>query len=312
MKKIKQKLNHIAIVSASLLWSIDGILRRSLYALPPAVVVMWEHILGIFVLLPLVLKRKSELKNMTKKEWIAISLVGLFSGALGTIFYTAALGKVQYIQFSVVVLLQQLQPIWAISTAALLLKERLSKRFIFFAAIAIIGSYFVTFKDLKVNMTPGNETLIAALLALSAGVVWAVSTSLSKIVLKKISFILATFLRFVMAAIFALIFIIGFGQTTSITQVSVDQWQALLVIVFSSGLVALLIYYYGLRQVHARTSAILELTWPISAVFIDLFYYKSAMTVTQLIAIVVVLFSMYQIANTKHSAERFMDELDKA
>jgi drug/metabolite transporter (DMT)-like permease len=52
----------------------------------------------------------------------------LFSGALGTIFYTAALGKVQYVQFSVVVLLQQLQPIWAILMASFLLKEKIEKK----------------------------------------------------------------------------------------------------------------------------------------------------------------------------------------
>jgi len=61
---------------------------------------------------------------MSKKEWLAIALVSLFSGALGTIFYTSALGKVNYIQFSVVVLLQQLQPIWAILAAYFLLKEK--------------------------------------------------------------------------------------------------------------------------------------------------------------------------------------------
>src|SRR5947207_14411399 len=110
---------------------------------------------------------------MTIKEWIAITIVALFSGALGTILYTAALQQIQYIQYSVVVLLQQqLQPIWAILTAAILLKEKLTKRFALWAAIALVGAYFITFKDLQVNFATGSGTLTAALLATGAGFMW--------------------------------------------------------------------------------------------------------------------------------------------
>ena len=86
MQKIKQ-FGQVFIVIAALLWSADGILRRSLYSLPPAVVVFYEHVLGAIVLLPFMISKRSEIAKMTRKEWIAIALVGLFSGALGTIFY---------------------------------------------------------------------------------------------------------------------------------------------------------------------------------------------------------------------------------
>src|SRR3989338_3211348 len=125
MKKIFTA-GWLFIIIAALLWSFDGILRRSLYSLPPAIIVFYEHVLGAVILTPILLKYLKEFKDLKRKEWFSIILVSLFSGALGTIFYTRALGLVQYIQFSVVVLLQQLQPIWAILTAAIILKEKIT------------------------------------------------------------------------------------------------------------------------------------------------------------------------------------------
>src|SRR5258708_4333331 len=130
MKKLLA-FGPLFVIIAALLWSFDGILRIKLYTLPPAVIVFYEHFLGAVVLLFFAFKWFPDVKKMTKKEWSAIGIVALFSGALGTILYTAALQKINFTSYSVVVLLQQqLQPIWAISTAALLLKEKLTKKFL--------------------------------------------------------------------------------------------------------------------------------------------------------------------------------------
>lgn len=296
MKKIKQ-FGPLFIIIAALLWSFDGILRRSLYTLPPTLVVFWEHLLGLIILFPFIISRIKDIKSLTKKEFMAILVVSLFSGALGTIFYTAALGKVNYIQFSVVVLLQQLQPIWAISTAAIILKEKINKSFLIWAILAIIGSYFVTFRDLRINLASG-DTLTAALLALLAGLMWGSTTSFSKIVLKKVSFQIATFLRFLFAPFFAFIFLIYFNQLKLLVSIDKSQWTTLLFITLSTGLVALLIYYYGLKKTQAKISAVCELVWPVSAIFIDYFYFKNYLSITQLIGVCLVLFAIYKV--TRH------------
>src|SRR5204863_5818662 len=137
-------------------------------------------------------------------------LVSLFSGALGTIFYTSALAKINFSQYSVVVLLQQmLQPIWAIGAAAILLREKITKKFLLWAALALVAAYFISFKDLQVNLGTGAGTVTAALFALAAGFMWGSSTAISKFVLKKVSSLTATALRFYLAHIFALAFVIG-------------------------------------------------------------------------------------------------------
>ena len=59
-------------------------------------------------------------------------------GYFGTFFYTKALGYINYINLSVVVLLQKLQPVFAIALSSIILKEKLSKRFISLAIVAIL------------------------------------------------------------------------------------------------------------------------------------------------------------------------------
>ncbi len=296
MQKLKN-FGPLFVVIAALLWSFDGVLRRGLYTLPPTVVVFYEHLLGLGVLLFLIPKWLPDFKNMTRKEWMAITVVALFSGALGTIFYTAALGKVNYIQYSVVVLLQQLQPIWAISAAAILLKEKITKNFIIWAVLALVAAYFVTFKDLTVNLQTGAGTAIAGGMALLAGMLWGSSTAISKYVLNKVSFLTATALRFLLAPIFAFGFIAAFNQTPALFTLNQAQWISLLLITFSTGMVALAIYYYGLKKTPARVTTICELVWPASAIFIDYFYFQKGLSTTQILGVAVLLFAIYKVTS---------------
>ena len=298
MKKLLA-IGPLFIMIAALLWSLDGLLRVSLFSLPPTVIVFWEHLLGALVLLPIIFFKRKEIAKLTRKEWGALGIIGLFSGVLGTVMYTAALGKVQFIQFSVVVLLQQLQPIWAISAAAILLKEKLNKNFIYWAILGVTSTYLISFKDLRVHLDSSNQTLIAALLALGAGFVWAVSTSFSKIVLNKISFELTTLLRFLITPVFAILFVFGLGNQGALFALDQGQWVRLLLIVFSTGMVALLIYYYGLRKTPARVSSITELVWPASAIFIDYFHFGNSLSGTQILGIVILAVSIYKVSQYK-------------
>lgn len=301
MKKILA-FGPLFVIIAALLWSFDGVLRISLYSLPPSIIVFYEHVLGALILLFLLPKWIKDLKKMTRKEWSAIGIVSLFSGALGTVLYTAALAQVQYSQYSVVVLLQQqLQPIWAIGAAALLLREKITKRFLLWAVIALIAAYLITFKDLQVNLATGSGTIVAALLALGAGFMWGTSTAISKIVLNKVSFLTGTALRFYLTPLFAFLFIIGSNQTNALFTLTTPQWQTLVLITLSTGLVALGFYYYGLKKTPARITTLCELVWPASAIFIDYFYFHKTLSWTQIFGVALLLLAIYQV--TKHAKE---------
>jgi drug/metabolite transporter (DMT)-like permease len=282
---------------AALLWSFDGLLRRSLYTLPPQVIVFYEHVFGSIILLFCLPKILPEIRKMGRREWVAIAVVSLVSGLLGTLFYTAALGRVQYIQFSVVVLLQQLQPLWAITAASILLREKITKEFALWAGLALFAAYLISFQNLNVNIVQNLATAQAAGLALLAGVFWGSSTAVSKYVLQKVSFLTATALRFFFTALFGLVFVLATGGFS--TNLSQPQWGTLALITLTTGMVALGIYYYGLKKVPARVATLCELVWPASAIFIDYFYFQKGLSATQILGVALLIFVLYKVSKIK-------------
>jgi drug/metabolite transporter (DMT)-like permease len=291
------KMNNgpILIIIAALLWAFDGIIRRFLYTLPPITIIFFEHIIGLVILTPFVWKKvRSEI--IPKKQMWLLVLIALLSGLLGTLWFTTALLKVHFISFSVVFLLQKLQPIFAITSASIFLKEKLDKRYIKYAVLALIAAFFVTFKNGYVDIHTGEGTIIAALYALGAAFAWGTSTTFSKMALAKVSHGVSTFYRFLFTSIIALALIFVFGYGSTLSAPTPVQFGLFGLIAVSTGLVALLIYYKGLKKTPVHISTILELTFPFIAIFIDMTLYHTVLSISQWIAAFVLSFAIYKIA----------------
>src|SRR3989338_6066052 len=185
---LKNYSGPVFIIVAAFLWAFDGLIRQHLYSLPPITIIFFEHLFGLIILFPFVYKYVLKTK-LTKREWWLVVLIAILSGLFGTLWFTTALGKVHFISISVVFLLQKLQPIFAITTARIFLKEKIDARYIKWAVLAILSAYFVTFSNGYVDFSAGGggkETLIAALYALGAAFAWGSSTTFSKMLLGKV------------------------------------------------------------------------------------------------------------------------------
>lgn len=290
----------IFILIAATLWAFDGLIRQHLYSLPPITIIFFEHLIGLIILSPLIYKYVLKTK-LTKREWWLVVLIAILSGLFGTLWFTTALGKVHFISISVVFLLQKLQPIFAIITARIFLKEKFDNRYIKWALLAIIAAYFVTFKNGSVNFATGEGTIIAALYALGAAFAWGSSTTFSKMLLGKIDFKVSTFYRFLVTLLVALPFVLLFGHTNggSLAIPTGSQFGLLTLIAVSTGMVALLIYYKGLAKTPVHISTILELTFPFIAIFLDMIVNHTMLSISQWIAALVLVFSIYQIAKLR-------------
>jgi len=294
MKKILSYGPLLIIIAASL-WALDGIIRRSLFSLPSITIVFYEHLFGAIILLPyLIFAFRKE--GLTKKEFFLLLFISMFSGVLGTLWFTTALLKTNFISFSVVYLIQKLQPIFAISAAAIVLKEKITRSYIKWAAVALVAAYFVTFKNGYVNLATGTGTVIAALYALGAAFAWGSSTAFSKLALVKRPSMYITGLRFLLTSILAFGMVFVMGQSKSIPSPTISQLGRFLLIAVSTGMVSVAIYYRGLKKVQANVSTILELVYPLLAVFIDAVLYKSFLAPTQYLAGGVLLFAIYRIS----------------
>jgi DME family drug/metabolite transporter len=287
------------IIIAALLWALDGIIRRSLGSVPPLHIIFFEHLVGALILLPVGFAFWGQTK-ITKREWGIIALVSLLSGLLGTLFFTAALLKTNFISFSVVFLLQKLQPIFAIGTAHLFLKEPVSKKYLGWAALALFAAYFVTFPNGIINFSTGAGTIFAALLAFGAAAAWGSSTTFSKMALQDHNSTLITALRFWLTTAMAFAVIVFSGALHTVAWPTGSETLRYVIIALSTGMVALLLYYRGLKVTPVRVSTILELTFPLVAILIDVFLYDTVLTPIQYVAGLVLLYAMYRIAKLRN------------
>ncbi len=290
-----QYVGALAIVFAAFLWSLDALLRQSLYSLPSMVIVFSEHALGLLVTLPWLIKFWPKIKNLSRKTWMSIFWIALFGGLLGTLAYTRALSYINYIHFSVVVLLQKLQPIFAIILARVILKERFKGKFYLWAAVALLGSYFVAFPKILPQWQDGGKNVIAGLLAVGAAFAWGSSTVMGKYSLRELDSRIVTPLRLGLTAVLSGLFIILFMDSGDIPQLNSEQLFFLIAIVLSSGTVALSIYYFGLKKVEASQSTLLEMFWPISAVTIDWVFFDHALTWSQILGAILMLTAIYRV-----------------
>lgn len=267
---MKKYLPALAVILAAFLWSLDGFLRQRLFSLSSFTLITLEHILGAVIFFPLLVKGWKEIQTMNQRHWVSVLWISICGGILGTFFYTKALSYVNYIDLSVVVLLQKFQPLFAIALAAVILKEPITKRFFSLALSAILGGYLITFGTQSISDWD-DHTLIAALLAILAAFSWGSSTVLGKHALRRLSFPTITALRLVITAALTTFILLSTGRAETVMLITHIQWGYLLLIVFSTGSVALFFYYYGLKHLPASHTTIYELFWPLSAVALDWF-----------------------------------------
>ena len=298
MKKFPPSL---AVIFAALLWSIDGFLRQELNTVPSILIVSLEHSIGAIIFLPFLVRSWESIKTLGQREWVSILWIAIFGGILGTFFYTKALGYVNYINLSVVVLLQKLQPVFAIALSSIILKEKLSNKFISLSLSAIIGAYLVTFGS-TLEFEWNDKTIIASLLALLSAFCWGSSTVLGKHALNSLPFEAVTSLRLTVTAFFTLIVLFATAEFSMVSELKSVQWQKILMIVFSSGSIALAIYYYGLQNLPASHTTIYELAWPLSALLLDWSIRGQLLNTTQLLGALILLVSMIILSNENYDS----------
>jgi drug/metabolite transporter (DMT)-like permease len=298
-----QTAPFFVIIGASM-WGVDGIvLRPSLYGLPVPLVVFIESTIVAIILSPYFIRKISSLRNLDYKDWLTFFLVALMGGAIGTMAITKALFFVNFVNLSVVILLQKLQPVFAITLAAIFLKEKLTAKFFFWAALAIIGAYFMTFSTNLPDFSAGDKTTIAALYALLAAFGFSSSTVLSKRALKNVSFEMGTYLRFLFSALIMFVIVISMGEMKSVSDVSTTQFIIFLIIAFTTGGAAIFLYYYGLKRITASVAAICELAFPLTAVVLEYFIHGNILDPIQWAGVVLLLFGIIKVSNVRQTGK---------
>ena len=300
MKKFidsKVIIGVFAVAIAALFWSLDGtFIRPQLFSIPSSLIVFIEHIFGFVLLIPFLYIFRGQIKQITKRQWLAIFWVALFGGALGTTFFVQALFATGFKDISIVILLQKLQPIFAISLAAIFLKERFDKSFYIYATIALIAGYFVTFENWATVTNLFSTTATVAGLALLAAFSWGSATTFGKYSIHRIHNGLLTALRFGLTSLIMLV--PAWYYLDSLSVITTTHLWLFALIALTSGAGAMFLYYFGLKKIPASLATLAELAWPVSAIVFDYVFNGNILSVSQIFAAVIMIFAVYKVTST--------------
>src|SRR3989344_5931527 len=107
------------VLIAAMLWATDAPFRVYLTeGLSSNFIVLGEHVVDVIIVLPILILGWRQLKNLSWREWVAVLVIAIGGSAIASIAFTQAF---HYVNPSVAILLQKLQPLIAIALAAIIL-----------------------------------------------------------------------------------------------------------------------------------------------------------------------------------------------
>lgn len=286
----------VLVAIAAAMWGLDGLLRKPLATqLDAGTVVLWEHLIALAVLAPVVPRALRAFMRVSARDKLAVVLIGVGSSAVATALFTRAFaisGRTG--DFVTPLVLQKLQPIVAIALAVVLLRERPRAIYAAFAVPALAGAWLLTFSDpLHVQVAEAEP----ALLALGAAALWAAGTVLGRLVSAALQPADITTLRFVFG-------FLGAAAVVRITNAAVlPGWHnmvGLVLLALIPGLIALRLYYFALMRTPASRATLGELAFPATAAVVGVLFLDSRLDATQWLGFAVVVVSVLALSAHEH------------
>src|SRR2546423_7944575 len=280
MARSLDRIPGVVLISvAAVMWGLDGLIRKPLSSSTTAyTIVFGEHVFLVLLTLPLLIPALLALYRAGPAYVAAGIAVGAGASAIATILFTKALFHGDFIT---VVVLQKAQPLIAVVGAWAVLREQPRPGFAWFLLPALAGIWLIA---LPHPLEPHAHGLTPIAETLGAAVLWGMGTVLGRLLGCRLAFEHVTTVRFgfgLLASVCALP-ILGAAAFSS-THDSI--WIAVLALV--TGLVALGLYYYGLRRTPAMLATLGELAFPVTAILVGIYVFGQSLRPTQWIGIAV-------------------------
>lgn len=284
------------VAIAASLWGISSLWRGPLaQEYPSLTIVFWEHLVLTLLTLWWLVPAVRRLAVASLRTQLSVLVIGAGSSALATVMFTAAFGLGDPITPQV---LQKLQPLIAIALAALLLRERLRRSYLWFAIPALVGAWLLAF---AAPLSVGVSSAQAALLSLGAAVLWAAGTVLGRAASAELRFSDLTALRFAFG--FLTLFMTAMVTSTPLG-IGTDAAGNIVLLALFPGLIALVLYYRALGHTPASRATIAELAFPLSAIVVGITALGARPTASQWMGFALVLGAVLGLAAHEQRSAR--------
>jgi DME family drug/metabolite transporter len=270
---------------AAFLWATDALIRYpAISKIDPTFIVLFEHVLAVLILFPWIYRKygKSAL-SLNKGEWRSAIFSGAGGSAVATILFTASF---KYINPSVAVLLQKLQPVLVVIIAYLFLGERPAKKFYLWGTVAMAAGLVLSFPDLNFDFILKKDShSIGIQYALAAALMWAGSTVTGKSLLIRTPPPVATFWRFFFGLLGVILVVLITRSPIQLEYLKPGpSLYSLLYLSLVPGLLAIIIYYKGLSSTPAGVTSFIELIYPIGAIILNSSFLHTPLNLVQTLA----------------------------
>ena len=290
----------LLVALGAALWSTDALFRHPLVQqLSPFTIVYFEHIFATLISFAYVMcSRDRKLFFMDSKSLGAAAFIGVFGSAIATVLFTMSF---QLINPSVTILLQKVQPMFVILISFLFLGEKFKPGFFAWAAIALVAGFFVSFPTGIQNIDLHSANATGCFLALTAAILWAVSTTVGRLALHKAPASVLSFWRF----FFGLIALFTFSRRIETMQIEIPfvpgqpgVMRDLFIMALIPGFLGVNLYYSGLKKIQASVATILELSFPICAIAVNYYFLNFQLSLIQLLASGILIVAMIGVSKS--------------
>jgi drug/metabolite transporter, DME family len=256
-------LGALLVLGAASLWGSLGIFGRLAFehGVPPLDVASTRAFLAFLGILPVALLRRNALRRLRPEARHLTLLVGYGAVGIG-VFYVVYLSAIDRLPVAVAAALLYTAPAWVVAIAWVMGWEPVRPRRLLPLALVLLGAFLVTgaFRALAA------VDLLGIGAGLASGASYAVFTALGKRIRERYDVVTT--------------FVFAYGVGTLVLALFAPPWRALVqypdalvvLLLMAAGptLLAVLLFYFGIRFLDASTASMLATIEPVVAALLAL------------------------------------------
>ncbi|HCX48219.1 MAG TPA: EamA family transporter [Bacillus sp. (in: Bacteria)] len=267
------KLNpYLALAIGVLSVSTSAILVKVSSA-PSGVIAFYRLLFSVLLMLPIFLLRYvSELRLITKRDWIFSVVAGVFL-AFHFILWFESLNYTSVASSTVLV---TLQPLFAFVGTYFFFKEKFTFRAILCGVIAIVGSIIISWGDFKIS----GSALFGDILALIACGLITAYLMFGQTVRKRVSLITYTFVVYSICTITLFAYVLLLGQP--LAPYPTSDWVYFVLLALVPTLLGHTLFNWTIKWLSTSTISMAILLEPVGATVLAYYLLDEPILVTQI------------------------------
>jgi len=272
-----KKTGILAIVGASVMWSLEPILAKLAYEdsdfLQTSAI---RAIVVVFTALLYVLFTGAKKLKVSKNQFSTILYIAIAGTLIGDLLYFFALTKISVLN---AVMIGHMQPVFIVLIGFFFLKEDRLTKFDYTGIITmIIAGVFVTTKTVE-NLSMVKLGTVGDIYVLMATAAWATTAIVTRKYLRGLNAGVVTFYRYIIASV---VFVIYFSFESLVG-------------------VGTILYYESMKRIKAAQVSAMELSTPFFAALLGFLILGEGITVMQISGMVLLFVGVCQLSRKEEA-----------